>query len=319
MIDKGIETKRVWIFIVFAFGIAWTIDLAIYVTGGLSNLGIGSLAWILLVVSMASPSLAHILTRLLTSEGWRDLYLRPHFKRDWRFWATAWLGTPLLVLLGAGLFYALFPQYLDTTLATAQALLDQAAKSTGRPLPFGPMVFIVIQIVQTIVTAPLINGPAALGEEFGWRAYLLPKLMPLCGRKAVLLLGVIWGVWHWPIIAMGYNYGLDYSGAPWVGLLAMAWFTSVLGVFLAWLMLKAKSVWPAVIGHAAINSWAAIGTLLSQGQPNPLLGPTAAGLVGSLPFALVALWLLGRSSVFNEHQVRTQQPSSPAMPVHHAA
>jgi membrane protease YdiL (CAAX protease family) len=317
--EKGVETKRVWLFVAFAFGIAWTIDLVIYLTGGLSNLGVGSLAWVLLAVSMAAPSLANILTRLVTGEGWRDLYLRPRFKRSWRFWATAWLGTPLLVLLGAGLFYALFPQYLDTTLSSAQALLDQAAKSAGRPVPFGPMVFVVVQIVQTIVTGPLVIGPATFGEEFGWRAYLLPKLMPLGGRKAALLVGVIWGVWHWPIIAMGYNYGLDYPGAPWVGLLAMTWSMVVTGVFLAWLLLKAKSVWPAVIGHAAFNSWAAIGTLLSQGQPCPLLGPTAAGLIGSLPFALLALWLLWRSSTLGEHQVSTQQPSSAAMPVPHRA
>lgn len=292
--EKRVETKRVWLFVAFAFGIAWTIDLVIYFTGGLSNHSIGSLAWILLTVSMAAPFLGNILTRLVTREGWQNLYLRPRFRRGWRFWVAAWLGTPLLVLLGAGLFYALFPQYLDTTLSTVQALLEQTAESAGRPVPFGPMVFIVLQLVQTIVTGPLVNGPATFGEEFGWRAYLLPKLMPLGGRKAMLLVGVIWGVWHWPIIAMGYNYGLDYPGAPWVGLLAMAWFTVVAGVFLGWLALKAKSVWPAVIGHAAMNSWAAIGTVLSQGQPSPLLGPTTVGLISSVPLALLALWLLWR-------------------------
>ena len=317
--EKVIETKRVWIFIASAFGIAWTVDLVIYVTGGLSNLHMGSLAWILLATSMAAPSLANLLTRLVTGEGWRDLYLRPHFKRGWRFWALAWLGTPLLVLLGAGLFYALFPQYLDTTLSSAQAMLEQMAASTGRPAPYGPTVFIVLQLLQTILTAPLIIGPAAFGEEFGWRAYLLPKLMPLGGRKAVLLLGIVWGVWHWPIIAMGHNYGLGYPGAPWVGLLAMVWFTTAVGVFLAWLTLKARSVWPAVIGHAALNGWAAIGTLFSRGQPNPVLGPATVGLIGSLPFALLALWLLWRSPVLSEHQTSSQQTASPVMPVHRAA
>ena len=47
--EKRVETKRVWLFVAFAFGTAWIIDLVIYVTGGLSNLGVGSLAWILLV------------------------------------------------------------------------------------------------------------------------------------------------------------------------------------------------------------------------------------------------------------------------------
>lgn len=99
MKEKGIETKRVRIFVAFAFGIAWTIDLVIYVTGGLSSHQMGSLAWFLLVASMAAPSLANILTRLVTREGWRDLYLRHRLKQGWRFWALAWLGTPLLILL----------------------------------------------------------------------------------------------------------------------------------------------------------------------------------------------------------------------------
>ncbi len=148
---------------------------------------------------------------------------------------------------------------------------------------------IIAQIIQAIILAPLINGLATLGEEFGWRAYLLPRLMPLGSHKAMVLLGIIWGVWHWPVIAMGYNYGLDYPGAPWPGLLAMVWFTFVFGTFLGWLTLKAGSVWPAVIAHASINGIGAIGTLLAQGQPNPLLGPTPIGLVVSIPFTVLAL------------------------------
>jgi len=317
--QKTLETKRIWIFVALTFGIAWAIDLMIFLTGGLAGLHAGSVAWVLLVVTMAAPSVANILTRAVTGEGWQDLYLRPHFKRGWRFWAMAWLGTPFLVLLGAGLFYALFPQHLDTTLSTARALLNQAAKSAGRSVPFSPTAFIVVQIVQAIVIAPLINGPATFGEEFGWRAYLLPKLMPLGGRKAVLLVGIIWGVWHWPIIAMGYNYGLSYPGAPWLGLLCVTWFTVVTGTWLAWMTLRSRSVWPAVIGHAAINGLGTIGLLVSRGQPNPLLGPTVAGMIGSLPFALLALWLLWRLLTLSEFGGSAQQPSSPAKPVHRAA
>jgi membrane protease YdiL (CAAX protease family) len=110
-------------------------------------------------------------------------------------------------------------------------------------------------------------------------------------------MGLIWGVWHWPVILMGHNYGLDYPGAPFLGPLVMVWFTLTLGVLLGWLALKAKSVWPAVIGHAAVNGIANLGALLSQGQPNPLVGPTPVGLIGGAGFALAALaiWLLALS------------------------
>lgn len=300
--NKIVDLRRIWIFLAFAFGIAWAIDLVIYLTGGLTRLGVGTSAWLLLAVTMAAPTLAHLLTRLITHEGWRDVYLRPHFKHSWSFWLVAWVGTPLLVLLGTGLFFAVFPQFFDASLKTVGQLLDQSATAAGRPVPLSPQFFIILQIVQAIILAPLINGLATLGEEFGWRAYLLPRLMPLGGRKAMVLLGIIWGVWHWPVIAMGYNYGLDYPGAPWSGLLAMVWFTFVLGTFLGWLTLKAGSVWPAAIAHASINGIAAIGTFLAQGQPNPLLGPTPVGLMASIPFTMLALWLLWRANVFAQNK-----------------
>ena len=105
----------------------------------------------------------------------------------------------------------------------------------------------------------------------------------------MLLMGVIWGLWHAPIIAMGHNYGTEYAGAPWLGILTMIWFTFTLGTFLGWATLRARSVWPAVIGHGAINGIAGIYVFFTQGTPNTLLGPSVAALIGSWAIALVAL------------------------------
>ena len=63
------------------------------------------------------------------------------------------------------------------------------------------------------------------------------------------------------------------------------------GTFLGWLTVKGRSVWPAVIGHAAINGITALPILFVQGTPNPLLGPLPNGLIGSLGFSVVALWM----------------------------
>ncbi|MER3459512.1 MAG: CPBP family intramembrane metalloprotease domain-containing protein, partial [Chloroflexota bacterium] len=92
-----------------------------------------------------------------------------------------------------------------------------------------PWLAVIAGAVQAILLAPLLNALPVFGEEFGWRAYLQPKLLPLGGRKAMLLMGLIWGVWHWPVVAMGYNFGLDYVGAPWLGMLLMVWFTLAFG------------------------------------------------------------------------------------------
>jgi membrane protease YdiL (CAAX protease family) len=107
-------------------------------------------------------------------------------------------------------------------------------------------------------------------------------------------MGLIWGVWHWPAILMGHNYGLDYPGAPFLGPLAMVWFTLIAGTLLGWLTYRARSVWPAVIGHAALNGMANLGVVFVRGETNPLIGPWPVGLVGGVGFASVGLvlWLV---------------------------
>ncbi|MDZ7701407.1 MAG: CPBP family intramembrane glutamic endopeptidase [Halobacteriales archaeon] len=166
--------------------------------------------------------------------------------------------------------------------------------TAGSPLPFTPGTFLALQLGQLLIVAPLVNSLFTFGEEFGWRGYLLPKLLPLGARRALLAHGVIWGVWHWPIIAMGHNYGLEYPGAPWTGLAAMTLFTVGVGVVLGWLTLRSGSVWPAVLGHAMVNGAAGLGLLFLATPPRLLLGPTSSGLLAMLPWLAVAAWLLGR-------------------------
>jgi hypothetical protein len=72
----------------------------------------------------------------------------------------------------------------------------------------------------------------------------------------------------------------------------MVWFTRIVGTLLGWLTFKAGSVWPAVIGHAALNGMANLGVIFVRGEPNPLVGPLPVGLVGGVGFAAVGLVLL---------------------------
>ena len=144
---------------------------------------------------------------------------------------------------------------------------------------------------MAILIAPIINSFFTFGEEFGWRGYLLPNLLPLGEKKAFLISGVIWGLWHAPVIAMGHNFGLDYPGFPWLGILAMIWFCILAGTFLGWLSIRGGSVWPAVIGHAAINGISGLPILFMLAKPNMLLGPSPVGLIGSVGYLAVFIWI----------------------------
>ncbi|MGB8214077.1 MAG: CPBP family intramembrane glutamic endopeptidase [Anaerolineales bacterium] len=290
--DLKLDMRRLVIFLGFAFGIAWITGLVIYLTGGLANSpqivpGL-SLALVLMASAyMWAPALGNILTRLVTREGWKEVGLRPHFKKGWPYWLAAWFLPAVLTLFGAAVFFGLFPQYFDASLS----LVHKQIAAVPALSVLSPWLFVAIQLVGGVLIAPVLNSLATFGEEFGWRGYLLPKLMPLGGRKAMLLIGVIWGIWHWPLIAMGYEYGFQYPGHPWAGPLLFIWFTFGAGVFLGWLTLRSQSIWPAVIGHAAINGIAGAAALAMTGQPNPLLGPLPVGIIGSLGFALVAITL----------------------------
>lgn len=289
------ERRRIVIFIVFAFGISWATALVIYLTGGLENspiylIGNGQITLALILMAtfyMFGPALANILTRLVTKEGKQYLLLTPNFdRRRWLYYLAAWVLPGVLTILGITLFFLLFPNNYDSDLT----LLREQMRLAGAG-DMSPWVIVIMQTVQAILIAPLLNALPTFGEEFGWRGYLLPKLMPLGGRKAILLSGIIWGVWHWPIILMGYNYGTDYFGAPFLAPLAMVWFTIVVGALLSWVTIKSNSVWPAVIGHGALNGIAGLSLLFIQGEPSTILGPTPVGLIGGAGFTILAVIL----------------------------
>lgn len=302
MLD-GISRKRLWIFLAFAFGLAWATGGIVALTGGIANSPLIvqvpgftlTLATVLIATGyMWSPAIAVILTRLITRQGWQNAGLHPRFKQGWKHYLAAWLLPVLITIFGAAVFFVVMPRYYDPQMGAIRAMLA----ATGAALPFPPVVFILLQLIQALIAAPLINSLFTFGEEFGWRGYLLPALMPLGGRKAVLLSGVIWGIWHAPVIAMGHNFGLEYPGFPWAGILAMTWFTILAGAFLAWVTIKAGSVWPAVIGHAMINGIAAIGSLMLKGEPPLLLGPTPVGIIGGVGFLVLAIIVLTSNKAF---------------------
>ena len=292
-----LDRRRILIYIAIAFGFTWLIDALIFLaSGACADQSPTPLVFLLIVVSMFGPLVGHIGTRLITREGWQDLGLRPRLRQGWRYWLLVWLLTPLLVALGAALYFLLFPQHFDPTLGFVQEQLAAIERQAGQPLPLSPQLFVLLQLVQGVLLAPLLNALPILGEEFGWRAYLLPKLLPLGERRAYLLSGLIWGLWHAPLIALGHNYGTAYAGAPWLGILVMCWFTTIFGTFIGWATLRAGSVWPAVIGHGMVNGIAGATLFVTQGDPNPLLGPTVAGLIASVGFAVVAAFLWWRAS-----------------------
>ena len=139
----------------------------------------------------------------------------------------------------------------------------------------------------------------------------LPKLRGfLSDRAALVVTGVIWGFWHAPVIAMGHNYGTDYWGFPWLGILAMTVFCVVFGIIEGYVSIKLKSAIPAAMIHSLINAGAALPLYLIKGEYNVMLGPAITGLIGILPFAVLAVILLVKAGGLRESKASNEQPTT---------
>ena len=304
MKDRSLAKYLIW-----AFALAWPIQgLASYV----ALQGKMQLFQLIMVGCMFAPLLAVLLSGIgLKGMGW-GLEL----KGKWGWILAAWLVPIGLSLLGALLYFLVFPGRADFSGEPYRAQLVAAAGEAGTAKAVSELeakgislqILGLISIAQAVTYAPLINTFAALGEEVGWRGAMLPRLKRRFGKTGGRLLGgVIWGVWHWPVMILaGYEYGLHYWGAPVLGPIVFCLFTTALGILLDLCYEKTGSIWAPSLGHGAINAAAGIPLLFLRPEyaDQMILGPCSMGLVAGLPLLALALVALLRD--------RGEQAQAPA-------
>jgi uncharacterized protein len=193
--------------------------------------------------------------------------------------------TLALIALPVGALLGVFPADFVNFSGLEQLLAERAQAAGVGALPLPVSVILGTQLLILPVAA-FINLLPALGEELGWRGWLLPKLMPLGEIPAILISGVIWGLWHSPLILLGYNYP-DVPG--WLGVTMMIGVCIIFGAVFGWLRLRSNSVWPAALAHAAFNG--AGGTFLLFIMAGEHVDTTQATVLGwsgwIVPLALV--------------------------------
>ncbi len=243
---------------------------------------------------MFLPAIGALLTRLLTKERLtaKSLMLNIELKRDWKYYCMVWFGFVLLTAFGAVLYFLIFPDQFDAGLGYMKAISEaQGLEATQDELQKAVMV----QLLVGVVFAPFANLINCFGEEWGWRGFLLPRMLKQFKVVPTLILtGLIWGLWHVPLTIMGHNYGMGYPGYPFTGILAMCVFCIVTGIILSYVTIKTKSCIPAIMGHGTLNGFASAGILFSSlDHPyNVFLGPSPTGLIGGVGFIAAAGFLL---------------------------
>ncbi len=250
---------------------------------------------LVLAVSMYAPFAAVLLARIpLRGMGWK-----PALRGKVKYLLAAWFGAAVLALLGGALYYLLFPAQLDLSAGGYFASLGEQGVPQAELERIGTKTLLLVQIASSLIYAPFLNMLFAVGEEAGWRGALYPMLKERAGAaKGRLLGGLIWGVWHWPVMILaGYNYGTEYWGAPVTGPLLFCFVTFCLGVLFDWLYEKTRCIWIPALAHGAYNAVAGMPILfLAAGAaPSSLLGPTLGGLIAGLPFFVLAALLVQKS------------------------
>lgn len=289
--------RRILVFLGITFALSWTYEFAVVYP--LANSDVSQDAPMVTTFAMGAvmffPAIGVALTRLLTQEGFKNCMIKPYpWRQSLPWFLVAWFGPSLLIALGAGLYFLVFPGDFDPRASSFAALLESQAASIGG-MPELPNVTMLagVQIMVGIFLGPLLNIAPALGEEWGWRGYLMPKLASRMSiAPALLISGIVWGLWHAPITALGHDYGLGYPGWPVTGVLAMCCFCVICGIFLSYVTIRTGSCLAAALGHGAINALAGASTLFAVAGVSPFIGPSPTGIIGGCGLILAAVIML---------------------------
>ena len=274
------RSKAITAFLAVAFGLGWLVQsqVAGSIAGGRAATGqpmlVGAGAPLLVIPLAVAAWVARV---WVEGGGFADSGLSLGRLR----WAVAGWGLPVVLVLATAAASLPFTP-LDLTGSAMKGLLA----ASGAPAGISPGLATALQAGFSLTVGTLLGTLFAFGHELAWRGYLLPRLVAELGPwRGVLLHGLVWGVWHAPLVVFG---GYAYPGQPALGLALWTLFCALYGVLLAWLTFASGSLLPASLAH---------GVLIAAGEA-PLLvlpgvDPTRVGVLWSpLGLALLSALLL---------------------------
>lgn len=175
---------------------------------------------------------------------------------------------------------------------TPEQIELQKFKLNSLPVPYG-----YIAILQALVAGISINALAAFGEETGWRGLMVREYKHLNFWDASLRIGIIWGIWHAPLILMGHNYPQH----NYIGLGMMVVWCILLSPLFLFIRLKTHSVIGASIMHGTLNAVAGLPIIYLVGGSDLTIGFT--GFAGFITLALVIAVIAIYDLKFAKHSI----------------
>lgn len=190
--------RRVAIFLAVTFALTWAYEFGVvYPASSGALTGIPPVAAQFVTgAAMFFPAIGVIVTRLVTREGFKNSVVKPRgFKKSLPWFAVAWFGPAILSVIGAAVYFLVFPQDFDPSMGAFVASTQQQAAATGAELPADTVAMMLLaQLPFAIFLAPVLNIFTTFGEEWGWRGYLVPKVSThLRIVPTLLVTGIVWG------------------------------------------------------------------------------------------------------------------------------
>ena len=232
---------------------------------------------ILSVGAMMLPLLAVVITQLVFKEPVLK-GLDISFKIN-RWWIIGWILMPVVSLMTLGLTL-LMP---GAVFAQDSEILQTALASM--PEGFGVWSLIGVIMISGLFAGLTLNALFAFGEEIAWRGYLMQLFKGKKFMTMALWSGVIWGLWHAPIILNGHNY----PHHPVTGVFMMVLFCLLLTPVLLYFRKKGSSVILPAIMHGTFNAVAGVSLVVVSPENDILYGAT--GLAGFIALLIVNVCL----------------------------
>lgn len=270
------------LFLLFTFGISYSMAALFYLLGGEYSSTGGT---VLAIIYMFTPALSVFLVEKLVHHAKiRDRLLITFRINRWFF--VAWLLPPVLAFLTFGISLLIpgvtYSSGMEGLLARFENMLTPAQLEEMRQgLETMPLPPVLLILLQGMIAGITINAVAGFGEELGWRGFLVRQFENMKFWIAVLIIGIIWGIWHAPIILMGHNYPQH----PVAGVFMMTVWCILLSPLFLYITIKSKSVIAASVMHGTLNATGALALMMIQGGNDLLTGLT--GLAGFIAVGLV--------------------------------
>ncbi len=190
---------------------------------------------------MWTPAIATLVTRLVRREDFLDISFRFEGKKMPEALLSAFLVPALVGLTAYGLAW--------TAGVTSLVHFHASSSLSGFLSFFHVTALLPLRLVGTLLFLTVISAISATGEEIGWRGYMLTRLIDAGIPNPILISGLIWSLWHWPLLLLA-------SHGPFVFIKAIIFLITItsLGCVSARLRLKTGSLWPSIVLHAAWNS-----------------------------------------------------------------